>query len=168
MSIAHPTMPSLAATRPHGIAAPGRGTWLAALLCLIVAAPLLALLGFIGQPTQGLWAHLASTVLPEYLRNSALLCLGVGVGTLALGAGAGWLVTMYRFPGQRLLNWVLVLPLAMPAYVLAYAYTDFLQVSGPLQTYICIRGEEPSGGSQVPLWGGHNVDDLPVLVDRPV
>ena len=101
-----------------------------------MAAPLLALLGFIGQPTQGLWAHLAGTVLPEYLRNSALLCLGVGVGTLALGAGAGWLVTMYRFPGQRMLNWALVLPLAMPAYVLAYAYTDFLQVSGPLQTHL--------------------------------
>jgi iron(III) transport system permease protein len=136
MSIARPTMPSLAAVRPSALAAPGRSAWLAALLCLIVAAPLLALLGFIGQPTQGLWAHLASTVLPEYLRNSAMLCLGVGAGTLALGAGAGWLVTMYRFPGQRLLNWALVLPLAMPAYVLAYAYTDFLQVSGPLQTHL--------------------------------
>ena len=90
--------------------------------------------GFIGQPTEGLWAHLANTVLAEYVRNSALLCLGVGLGTLAIGAGSGWLVTMYRFPGQRLLNWALVLPLAMPAYVLAYAYTDFLQVSGPLQT----------------------------------
>lgn len=136
MSIAHPTMPSFAAARPQGLGTPGRGVWLAALLCLIVAAPLLALLGFIGQPTQGLWAHLASTVLPEYLRNSALLCMGVGAGTLALGAGAGWLVTMYRFPGQHLLNWALVLPLAMPAYVLAYAYTDFLQVSGPLQTHL--------------------------------
>jgi iron(III) transport system permease protein len=58
----------------------------------------------------------------------------VGAGTLAVGAGAAWLVTMYRFPGQRVLNWALVLPLAMPAYVLAYAYTDFLQVTGPVQT----------------------------------
>ena len=115
---------------------PGRGTLLAAALCLVLAAPLLALLGFIGQPTEGLWAHLARTVLPEYLRNSALLCLGVGLGSLAVGAGSAWLVTMYRFPGQRLLNWALVLPLAMPAYVLAYAYTDFLQVTGPVQTML--------------------------------
>ena len=112
------------------------GAVAAAALCAVVAAPLLALLGFVGQPTDGLWAHLASTVLPEYVRNSVLLCLGVGAGSLAIGAGAGWLVTMYRFPGQRLLNWALVLPLAVPAYVLAYAYTDFLQVSGPVQTLL--------------------------------
>ena len=112
------------------------GAVAAAALCAVVAAPLLALLGFAGQPTEGLWAHLASTVLPEYVRNSVLLCLGVGAGSLAIGAGAGWLVTMYRFPGQRLLNWALVLPLAVPAYVLAYAYTDFLQVSGPVQTLL--------------------------------
>ncbi|MEK0083259.1 ABC transporter permease [Benzoatithermus flavus] len=118
------------------LAAPGAGTLLAFLLCLVVAAPLLALLGFVGQPTQGLWTHLASTVLGEYLRNSALLCLGVGAGTLAVGTGAAWLVTMYRFPGQRVLNWALVLPLAMPGYVLAYAYTDFLQVTGPVQTLL--------------------------------
>ena len=129
-------MPSLAAPRPQGIVMPGRGAWLAGLLCLVVAAPLLALLGFIGQPTEGLWAHLVSTVLPEYLRNSALLCVGVGAGTLTIGASVAWLVTMYRFPGQRVLSWALVLPLAMPAYVLAYAYTDFLQVSGPVQTMI--------------------------------
>jgi iron(III) transport system permease protein len=136
MSTAYPTHPTLvpAALPTRRYPPLGRGTLLAAGLCLVVAAPLLALLGFIGQPTQGLWAHLASTVLPEYVRNSLLLCLGVGAGTLAVGAGAGWLVTMYRFPGQRLLNWTLVLPLAMPAYVLAYAYTDFLQVTGPLQT----------------------------------
>lgn len=113
---------------------PGPGTSAALLLCLVVAAPLLALLGFVGQPTQGLWAHLATTVLGEYVRNSLLLSFGVGAGTLAVGTGAAWLVAMYRFPGQRLLSWALVLPLAMPAYVLAYAYTDVLQVTGPAQT----------------------------------
>ncbi|MFO1048016.1 MAG: iron ABC transporter permease [Geminicoccaceae bacterium] len=112
------------------------GVAIAALLCVVIAAPLLALLGFLGQPTEGLWAHLASTVLPEYARNSALLCLGVGLGALVVGTGTGWLVAMYRFPGQRALSWALVLPLAMPAYVLAYAYTDFLQVTGPVQTLI--------------------------------
>lgn len=132
-----PVPPARAAGSPlAGLGVVGPGFWLAVLLCLVVAAPLVALLGFIGQPTEGLWAHLASTVLAEYLRNSALLCLGVGLGTLAVGACAAWLVTMYRFPGQRVLNWALVLPLAMPTYVLAYAYTDFLQVTGPLQTLI--------------------------------
>jgi iron(III) transport system permease protein len=136
MSIARHVLPRIAAVPTAGPRLPGVSTVTAILLCLVVAAPLLALLGFIGQPTQGLWAHLASTVLAEYARNSALLCLGVGAGTLAVGTGAAWLVTMYRFPGQRLLNWALVLPLAMPAYVLAYAYTDFLQVTGPVQTFL--------------------------------
>ena len=142
MSTARQSLPPSVATdlaaRARGVGwrLPGPGTLLAAALCLVLAAPLMALLGFIGQPTEGLWAHLAGTVLPEYLRNSALLCLGVGTGSLAVGAGSAWLVTMYRFPGQRLLNWALVLPLAMPAYVLAYAYTDFLQVTGPAQTML--------------------------------
>jgi iron(III) transport system permease protein len=142
MSLARQPVPAIVPAaafglwRSLGARLPSAGTWLALVLCLVVAAPLLALLGFLGQPTQGLWAHLASTVLGEYLRNSALLVLGVGAGTLALGTGAAWLVTMYRFPGQRLLNWALVLPLAMPAYVLAYAYTDFLQVTGPVQSLL--------------------------------
>lgn len=139
MSIARQKLPDIAPPDVLGggrVSRPGGATLLAGLLCLIVAAPLLALLGFAGQPTEGLWAHLAATVLPEYARNSALLCLGVGAASMAVGTGAAWLVTMYRFPGQRLLNWALVLPLAMPAYVLAYAYTDFLQVTGPLQTLL--------------------------------
>lgn len=137
MSTVRQSWPALAGTG-HDRSASGLrpGLIAAALLCLIVAAPLIAMLSFVGQPTEGLWAHLASTVLAEYVRNSVLLCLGVGMGALAIGAGSGWLITMYRFPGQRLLNWALVLPLAMPAYVLAYAYTDFLQVSGPIQTML--------------------------------
>jgi iron(III) transport system permease protein len=77
---------------------------------------------------------MAETVLGEYLLNTALLCVGVAALALVMGAGTAWLVTMYRFPGQRILNWALVLPLAAPAYVLAYAYTDLLQVTGPVQT----------------------------------
>jgi iron(III) transport system permease protein len=98
-----------------------RGTLGAALLVLVVAAPLLALLSFVGEPTNGLWAHLARTVLAEYVRNTVLLCLGVAALAFGMGTGSAWLVTMYRFPGRRFLNWALVLPLAMPAYVRAYA-----------------------------------------------
>ncbi|HEX8373792.1 MAG TPA: iron ABC transporter permease, partial [Geminicoccaceae bacterium] len=122
----------------RGLRWPGipRGVLPAAALVLVVAAPLLALLSFVGEPTDGLWAHLARTVLAEYLLNTALLCLGVATLAVAMGTGTAWLVTMYRFPGQRILNWALVLPLAMPAYVLAYAYTDALQVTGPVQALL--------------------------------
>ncbi len=106
----------------------------AALLLALVAAPVLVLATFVGQPDQGLWAHLASTVLPGLLRDTALLAAGVAAGSLVVGAGTAWLVTLYRFPGRRVLNWALVLPLAMPTYVLAYAWTDLLQVTGPVQT----------------------------------
>ncbi len=105
----------------------------AALLVLVVAAPILVLVTYVGQPDEGLWAHLAATVLFGHLRDTALLALGVAIGTASVGAGTAWLVTLYRFPGRRILNWALVLPLAMPTYVLAYAWTDLLQVTGPVQ-----------------------------------
>ena len=130
------TMRSRSAADGQRRLVPGAGTVLAVGLCAVVAAPLLALFSYVGQPSEGLWSHLVATVLPEYLRNSLLLCLGVGAGSLVIGAGCGWLVTMYRFPGDRVLDWALVLPLAMPGYVLAYAYTDFLQVTGPVQTLL--------------------------------
>jgi iron(III) transport system permease protein len=79
------------------------------------------------------WAHMAGTVLPRFAANTVVLCLFVALGTAALGTGAAWLVTMTRFPGVRVLEILLALPLAFPAYVLAYAYTTFLQHSGPVQ-----------------------------------
>ncbi|HNQ56923.1 MAG: iron ABC transporter permease [Candidatus Desulfobacillus denitrificans] len=80
------------------------------------------------------WAHLAATVLPEYVANTLWLCCGVGCGVILLGVSTAWLVTLYEFPGRRLFEWALVLPLAVPAYVMAYTYTDLLQFVGPLQT----------------------------------
>jgi iron(III) transport system permease protein len=84
--------------------------------------------------TSGTWAHLAQTVLPEYILNSLWLCLGVGCGVGVLGVATAWLTSMHDFPGRRIFDWALVLPLAMPAYVMAYVYTDFLQFVGPVQT----------------------------------
>jgi len=87
-------------------------------------------------PSATTWSHLVSTVLPEYIFNTLLLAVLVGLGVVFFGVISAWLVTAYFFPGQRLLEWALVLPLAMPAYVMAYAYTDWLQVAGPVQTAI--------------------------------
>ena len=109
---------------------------LSVLIALLVIAPLLAVFSYLGAPTDGLWGHLVETRLGEYLSNSLILVLGVGSLTLIAGTGTAWLVTLYRFPGRRLFEWLLVLPLAMPAYVLAYTYTDFFQFTGPVQTLI--------------------------------
>ena len=78
--------------------------------------------------------EMARTVLPEYAWTTVQLCLMVGVGVVLVGLGTAAAVTLFDFPGRRVFEWALLLPLAMPAYVVAYAYTDFLQFSGPLQT----------------------------------
>ena len=107
--------------------------WIAALVCMapIVAAGLAAFTGNFAT-----WTGLVQTVLPGYILNTLMLVGLVASGTAAVGAGAAWLVTMFRFPGSRLFEVLLVLPLAFPAYVLAYAYTDLLQHSGPVQTLL--------------------------------
>lgn len=88
---------------------------------------------FVGG-TSETWTHLAQTVLPEYIANSLWMCLGVGLGVGLLGVTTAWLTSMHEFPGRRIFDWAMVLPLAMPAYVMAYVYTDFLQFVGPVQT----------------------------------
>jgi iron(III) transport system permease protein len=94
-----------------------------------VAAVFLNLLA----PRLDTWRHLASTVLPDYVLNTALLAGLVGAGVLVLGVGCAWLTSMCRFPLVRFFAWAMLLPLAMPAYVMAYVYTDFLQFAGPVQ-----------------------------------
>lgn len=77
--------------------------------------------------------HLWRTVIPEYIRHSLWLMLGVTVGVITLGVSTAWLTTSCRFPGQKILSWALLLPLAMPAYITAYTYTGMLDYSGPVQ-----------------------------------
>jgi iron(III) transport system permease protein len=98
--------------------------------------------------TGATWSHLAATVLPEYVANTLLLCLAVGIGVIVIGVATAWLTTMHEFPGRRFFEWALVLPMAMPAYVLAYVYTDFLQFVGPLQTFL----RESFGWSKADYW----------------
>jgi len=103
----------------------------------LVAAPILSVwANLLSGGTGETWAHLAATVLPEYVANTLWLCLGVGLGVIVVGVSTAWLVTMHAFPGRRLFEWALVLPLAVPAYVMAYTYTDLLQFVGPVQTWL--------------------------------
>ncbi len=108
----------------------------ALMVALLIAAPIgaVALQG-LGTGING-WLQLWATVLPRYLLNTFWLALGVGIGVSIIGTGTAWLVTMCRFPGRQIFEWALVIPLAVPAYVMAYAYTDFLQHAGPLQTLL--------------------------------
>jgi len=110
--------------------------WMSVATALALSVPIAAVLGNIFAPGEGAWRHLAQTVLPEYVRTTALLLLGVTVGVLAFGVASAWLVSSCRFPGSKWFQWALILPLAMPAYVVAYAYTDVLQFAGPVQTWL--------------------------------
>lgn len=105
-------------------------------LCLLLSVPVLTVFSSIGDASDGVWAHLADTLLWEYIGQSLMLMTGVGLLVLVLGVAPAWLVTMNRFPGSRLLEWALVLPLAMPAYIIAYTYTGMLDVTGPVQGFI--------------------------------
>ena len=105
-------------------------------IALLLALPILAVVASVLQPTGDTWHHLAATVLPGYVANTALLLALVACGVMSIGVTAAWLVANYRFPGSRVLEWALMLPLAMPAYVMAYAYTDWLQFTGPVQTWL--------------------------------
>ncbi|MGB3401956.1 MAG: iron ABC transporter permease [Microcoleaceae cyanobacterium] len=109
-------------------------TFTVILVAVAIAAPVLFILSSIFTNSGEVWSHLASTVLPGYIQNSLLLMMGVGVGVLVLGVGTAWLVTMCRFPGCRVFEWGLLLPLAAPAYLLAYVYTEWLEFYGPIQT----------------------------------
>jgi iron(III) transport system permease protein len=99
-----------------------------------VVVPLGVVLLEVLTPTVEIWAHLWATLLPIMLRNTLLLVLGVGVGTFVLGTGLAWLVTAYRFPGRGLFDWALLLPLALPGYILAFVFIATFDFVGPVQS----------------------------------
>ena len=105
---------------------------LAALLTLPVLTVFLTAL----QPPGAVWHHLADTVLADYVLNSVMLMIGVGAGTLLIGVPAAWLTAVCEFPGRRSFDWALLLPMAIPAYIIAYTYTGLLDFAGPLQTVL--------------------------------
>ena len=103
-------------------------------LCLLLLAPPLAILVVALTPSEPIITHLIDTVLGRYLFNTFALMALVGVIALLFGVSSAWAVSRYDFKGRTILSWLLVLPAAIPAYIIAYAYTDFLEYSGPLQT----------------------------------
>ena len=105
-------------------------------VALAMAAPVLIVLGHLAAPRLDVWMHLARTVLGGYVATSAALLIGVGLGTALIGVATAWLVTMCRFPGRRWFEWLLLTPMAAPAYVLAYTYAGLLDVAGPVQTFL--------------------------------
>ncbi|MDO5648203.1 iron ABC transporter permease [Paracoccus sp. (in: a-proteobacteria)] len=125
-------------SRGHDHAARQGGGWqwsvLSVLIAGLVLMPVLAVGWMAFNPTDNIWPHLLSTVLPNYLMNTAILAVGTGLLAAMMGTGSAWLVSMYDFPGRRWLEWLLLLPLAVPAYIGAYALADFLDYSGPVQT----------------------------------
>jgi iron(III) transport system permease protein len=114
----------------------GGPVWLdaAGAVAVLVLAPVVALALIAAQGSGDLWPHLIQNVIPVAFRVTGLLLLGVGCLVIVIGAGTAWLVTAYEFPGRRILDWALLLPLAVPTYIVAYAYLDILHPIGPVQT----------------------------------
>src|SRR5262245_36468401 len=106
----------------------------ALVIALTLAVPPLAVVASLAQPAGAVWAHLWQTQLVELTVNTAALVAGVGLGTLVLGTAFAWLVTSHDFPGRRLFEWALMLPLALPPYVIGFAVLGLLDYAGPLQT----------------------------------
>ena len=111
------------------------GSWnlLTLSLALLFALPFFSLIVTAGSGGENVWEHLLSTVMPGYLKNTFWLMLGVGSGTLLLGVSTGWLISMTEFPGRRMMEWALLLPLAFPGYIIAMVYVELLEFSGPVQ-----------------------------------
>ncbi len=103
-------------------------------IAFLVILPIASVVWIAFHPVENIWPHLLATTLPRYLTNSLVMMLSVGALSAMIGVGAAWLVAMYRFAGVRWLEWLLLFPLAIPAYVGAYALVDFLEYAGPVQT----------------------------------
>ena len=110
--------------------------WSAAalLISLIALLPIIAIALIALKPSGDTWAHLTDYVLPGTLRRTLGLMAGVGLLSLVVGTGTAWLVTMYRFPGRGYFQWLLLLPLAVPTYIIAYTYLELLDYSGAVQS----------------------------------
>ena len=100
------------------------------------ALPVITVLVLAFLPAENIWPHMLATVLPGYVWRTLLLMAGVGALSFVIGTGTAWLVTMCRFPARKVFQWALLVPLALPTYIVAYTYVDFLTYAGPLQGWL--------------------------------
>ena len=105
-------------------------------IAALVLLPLSVLLLSWQTIDQQIWSHLWDTQMPRLLGNTLTLVLGVGVGVTVLGVSLAWLTSLCEFPGRRWLDWALMLPFAIPAYVLAFVFVGLLDFAGPVQTLL--------------------------------
>lgn len=110
------------------------------LVALTIALPILVVFAAWLQPAGEIWQHLAETVLSNLLKNTFVLLIGVGIGVLLVGTGLAWLTSMCEFPGRKFFEWALMLPLSVPAYVLAFVMVGLFDFSGPVMTWLREQG----------------------------
>ena len=123
------------------------------LISLFMLVPILIVLLSWTQPVADIWTHMRQYVLPQVLKNTVILLLMVTVISGVIGTALAWVTSMYRFPGQRFFAWALMLPLAMPAYVLAFVTVGIVDFSGPLQTALRESGFTTAIPSVRNVWG---------------
>lgn len=133
------TLPTSSPTSPSRFRKrPGFNGWAigTVVIATSVTLPLVWVVNLALSPSGDIWAHLVETILTQLVWTTFLLMAGVGFATFVIGTTTAWLVTMCKFPGQRFFAWALLIPMAVPAYVIAYVYTDLLEYAGPLQVLI--------------------------------
>jgi iron(III) transport system permease protein len=120
------------------LAHPAQRRWypLVFTVCALVLLPLSVLVLSWQSIDLQIWSHLLDTQMSRLLGNTLTLILGVGVGVTVLGVSLAWLTSLCEFPGRRWLDWALMLPFAIPAYVLAFVFVGLLDFSGPVQTLL--------------------------------
>ncbi|MET0067835.1 MAG: iron ABC transporter permease [Candidatus Thiodiazotropha sp.] len=108
----------------------------AGFVALLLGLPVLVVAGYLFEPSGEVWQHLLDTTLKDYVINSLLLMIGVACGVLLLGVSTAWLTSMCEFPGRGVFEWALLLPMAIPAYIIAYTYTGLFDYAGPFQSWL--------------------------------
>lgn len=136
MEINHRSRFSYTTERLRGWIRPDPWSLAAGIVGLTVALPIIVVVSFLANPSVEIWAHLWETQLVELIWNTLRLIVGVGFGVLVLGTGLAWLVTMYRFPGRGIFEWLLILPLAIPTYVIGFVFRGIFDYTGPVQGWL--------------------------------
>ena len=121
--------------------------WSSRFLAIIVLIPLVVIIGSWAIIDPEIWSHLSSTILNDLILNTTILIFGVGLGTTVLGVSLAWLTSLCDFPGRKILDWALMLPFALPAYVLAFVFLGIFDFSGPIQQIIRDWYSLPEGWS---------------------